>query len=1299
MKTKILPLFLLIAVTILCVAGAKIIRLPLTTTFSSNAVFAVSSGTGYTGRVTYRIEAHDLARGLGPWITNSGSGGGAANIYTNANQFGAAGATLTLKTGALTTNAVIYSSAISQIPLTLNAIAGQDGNMLNVKDSSGNVMFAIGYDGVMAGVGAYSARLAATSTAGDVWTAGDTTGIGAFAAPAQQTNSSIVRQTQLTAASNALVNLLVSYDTTTSNGLYALIIGGGITAATATNISQYFATNSAIITSNALLSTLVANDTTTSNALWAAKMNGQTNANQFGASTVLTIKSDVELTNAYLNGINVLRNGSQIDLQGSSSFALNTADASSLAGFSAGKTLGSVPNVSLTEAGYLDGVSSSIQTQLDNKQPLTTQLTILASQFTNVYHWNAATNIVTAAASLPNNSAVYFSAENFPVTASILNSNLVAGSAFSGVTLANKTNIAFFGWPGQTVIAGTNGPGEQWFNTNCSGLYFYGITFRGYTNHNFMALPSMSGGGAYLWASVNNYKIENVTWDNCFFAGGADHGLQDKGAEGTNSQQIAATWVISTNNINVRNSRFQDYGGLRTNVSGGSISADGTAIVCTGWTIDGNTFVGNFRDVEPYNEGDFEAAVFRNCVIRNNEFINTAAESITFAGSTNGHGVAVLNNTFRWEPGATFHGTNIYTTGIAGAIPSAIVMNGGRDHLIRGNVIRSAGKYGITVNSSASMITDVSIIGNFIYGVTNGTDAGYGIFAGDPSLTRVFSVQRLLVQGNTVENCKNQAILFMGVSDSTIEGNQLWNPAFPGDTAALHLYTSTSITSNTVVRNNTIHDPGTAQMGYGIQIGAGVLGTVLEGNKIEGAVTGPINDLATAGQTRYRNQINSIGMLQTDGTNLLDYVRLRNIATNSILLVGANSNLVAGTIGSGLALTAGTLSATGGGSGGTNFPPVINQLGSTNIAVGVGVRQAKHLTTNASFALVFTGTPLNGEEIRLGVSNTASSVIYLTNTAGIYDPTVGSNVTTFAIGSTSMRFFSFVNSTNANLGVARWELVSTLGKHVELAVGGAILNLHTNSAGSIVTISNSYIPQASSMVLSNIVGLSSTVFTNVPLGGTNISVRTTGGTNFIDTTGQLNNWASFTTNVWNSRQGGDAVLTNLVGTVGNNVTNENSTALQINSGTLTLTPGVVSNLVASSIGIPAGAGNIISNIQQIKFKAAASPAITTSNLLINFNTNRYFLTGLTNAIFTNLVEESTSALDTPDTTVFIKNTTGVTMGLVWPAYGAQHGYFIRTNANNPVISTTSLAAGAIGVANITVMPDGTNMFLTFTTWP
>jgi hypothetical protein len=72
--------------------------------------------------------------------------------------------------------------------------------------------------------------------------------------------------------------------------------------------------------------------------------------------------------------------------------------------------------------------------------------------------------------------------------------------------------------------------------------------------------------------------------------------------------------------------------------------------------------------------------------------------------------------------------------------------------------------------------------------------------------------------------------------------------------------------------------------------------------------------------------------------------------------------------------------------------------------------------------------------------------------------------------------------------------------------------------------------QGGSVLLSNLVANPYTGYTNQVFGGTNISVRTAGGTNFIDTTGFLNNWSLYSTNVWNSRQGGSATLTNLSGT-------------------------------------------------------------------------------------------------------------------------------------------------------------------------
>ncbi len=90
-----------------------------------------------------------------------------------------------------------------------------------------------------------------TNVPGQVWSAVGTNGAGAWSNALAGSGSGDVTTAQLNNASNILY------------GFSAI----GISAATATNIAEYFATNSALVTSNALLTIIVANDTTTSNAL------------------------------------------------------------------------------------------------------------------------------------------------------------------------------------------------------------------------------------------------------------------------------------------------------------------------------------------------------------------------------------------------------------------------------------------------------------------------------------------------------------------------------------------------------------------------------------------------------------------------------------------------------------------------------------------------------------------------------------------------------------------------------------------------------------------------------------------------------------------------------------------------------------------------------------------------------------------------------------------------------------------------------------------------------------------------
>lgn len=153
-----------------------------------------------------------------------------------------------------------------------------------------------------------------------------------------------------------------------------------------------------------------------------------------------------------------------------------------------------------------------------------------------------------------------------------------------------------------------------------------------------------------------------------------------------------------------------------------------------------------------------------------------------------------------------------------------------------------------------------------------------------------------------------------------------------------------------------------------------------------------------------------------------------------------------------------------GGSGGTNFPPVINTLGLTNVTVGSGVRQARTFTTNASFGLNFSGTALNGETVSIAVSNHSSADIFMTNyvgstATGVYDPTVGSNVTQFAIMAGSIRYFEFRAHTNFNNGTVRWEniggaqkgYVVEWGTDIEATTNGATISLKTSYTNQVVS--------------------------------------------------------------------------------------------------------------------------------------------------------------------------------------------------------------------------------------------------------
>lgn len=198
-------------------------------------------------------------------------------------------------------------------PLTIRAAAGQDTWLIDVLDSSGTRLFGVSEEGVLSG-----ARLGASSTVGQVFTATDTEGRGSWQAAAagevttaQLNNASNVlystETTRNAAVSNALVALLVTYDTTTSNGLFSvettrnaavsnalvtLLVANDTT--TSNGLFSVETTRNAAV-SNALVTLLVANDTTTSNGLFSVETTR--NAAVSNALVTLLVANDTTTSN------------------------------------------------------------------------------------------------------------------------------------------------------------------------------------------------------------------------------------------------------------------------------------------------------------------------------------------------------------------------------------------------------------------------------------------------------------------------------------------------------------------------------------------------------------------------------------------------------------------------------------------------------------------------------------------------------------------------------------------------------------------------------------------------------------------------------------------------------------------------------------------------------------------------------------------------------------------------------------------------------------------------------------------
>jgi parallel beta-helix repeat protein len=404
----------------------------------------------------------------------------------------------------------------------------------------------------------------------------------------------------------------------------------------------------------------------------------------------------------------------------------------------------------------------------------------------NVKVLSPGSGLTATLANVANGTTLQLGDGTYTVTPSILNSNLQNGNQFTGAMLANKTNITFIGVPGQTIIDGSSSPGEVLWMTNCQNVFFYGVTFVGWTNHNIMEWPLNS---QFLWAGVNFLKCERLTFDTCAIIRHADHGLQDKGAE---TPASIAAGPPSTNQIIVRNTYFHDIGSFRTNTSLGTIFVDGTSIVPTAMTIDNCVFDNVFRGVEPYDENAAppNSQRFFNGIVRNSTFRNVCDFGISTASSTNGHYQIIENNLFDNDQAWSLHGTNF---GVSAQPPlsSAIYNNAGRGWSVRNNEFRGTQTRAVYFYG----VTDGVIDGNVFYNITNRTGiSGAGI--------QLEGTTNIIVRNNFMRGTKDAGIYLFGAKDTTVEGNHI-HDAFSGYGIQLASFGSFTA-SNNVIRNNRI---------------------------------------------------------------------------------------------------------------------------------------------------------------------------------------------------------------------------------------------------------------------------------------------------------------------------------------------------------------------------------------------------------------------------------------------------------------------------------------------------------------
>lgn len=169
-------------------------------------------------------------------------------------------------------------------------------------------------------------------------------------------------------------------------------------------------------------------------------------------------------------------------------------------------------------------------------------------------------------------------------------------------------------------------------------------------------------------------------------------------------------------------------------------------------------------------------------------------------------------------------------------------------------------------------------------------------------------------------------------------------------------------------------------------------------------------------------------------------INLGNPTPSSLLMVNGNGDATNVTLGSGLSLAGTTLSASA--SGGTNNPILFS--GGTLTLIANQTSRHKH-STNASFAFALSGASNQSSKVFAEFQNTSTNTIYATNSTGLYDAALSSNVTVIPIAGSSVLLM------DAYLSVSNNWVADLRGAQYALAFTGSGVSMGTNHTTKTVT--------------------------------------------------------------------------------------------------------------------------------------------------------------------------------------------------------------------------------------------------------